>query len=491
MVIGGHVIDTGLHDTYASNMKTISARLLMIIAASNKYDVLTGDIKNAYLNAKNALNVYVRMGDEFKIHDPNVVEGSLATVEANLYGLGTGARQWHAHLSDTMRSFGFKPSRHDQDIWIRKCSKGLGYDYVGTHTDDLMVVGADPKSIMDSLQTKYQINKIQPPAFHLGCDYQKGSDGSWYQGTKTYSAECINKVEAILGKKLGKDHTPMSDQLKPELDESDLLDAKGHRNFQQLIGIAQWLVTCGRIDLVQAVNSLSRFSAAPRQGHLKAAERIFRYLSDHVDKWIKLDPSAHDPFGELEDPVKGKLVNWEDLYDTKEEMDCKCPESNGTKSLSTTVYFDSNHAHDEVTRRSVSGILIFVGNCPVYAVSKRQGSIATSTFSAELCAAKVGVEESINIRCMLRSLAVPVTEPTNLLGDNMGSLISASNPGTPCKKKTSHIAYHFVREAAARGVVKIRKIGTDFNLSDGFTKALPKGTFGTHMNWIFVTVPGS
>jgi hypothetical protein len=283
----------------------------------------------------------------------------------------------------------------------------------------------------------------------------------------------------------------MSDQLKPELDESDLLDEKGHHNFQQLICISQWLVTCGRINLVQAVNSLSQFSAAPREGHLKAAERMFRYLSEHVDKWIKLDPNAHCPFGELEDPVKGKLVNWEDLYDTKEEVDCKWPESNGTKSLSTTVYFDSNHAHDEKTRRSVSGILIFVGNCPVYAVSRRQGSIATSTFSAELCAAKVGVEESVNIRCMLRSLAVPVTEPTNLLGDNMGSLISASNPGIPCKKKTSHIAYHFVREAAARRIVVIRKIGKDFNLSDGFTKALPKGTFGTHMNWIFVAVPGS
>ena len=31
-------------DVYASNMKTISARVLMLIAAANKYDVLVGDI---------------------------------------------------------------------------------------------------------------------------------------------------------------------------------------------------------------------------------------------------------------------------------------------------------------------------------------------------------------------------------------------------------------------------------------------------------------
>ena len=127
MVIGGHVIDTGMHDTYASNMKTISARLLMLIAAANKYKVLCGDVKNAYLNAKNILKVYCRMGKEFQIHDPSIKVGELATVEANLYGLGTSARQWHIHLSDTLRAIGFKPSRHDSDIWIRKHkTKGKG-----------------------------------------------------------------------------------------------------------------------------------------------------------------------------------------------------------------------------------------------------------------------------------------------------------------------------------------------------------------------------
>ena len=44
MVIGGHVVDTGDRDLYASNMKSISARLLMLIAARNNFDVLVGDI---------------------------------------------------------------------------------------------------------------------------------------------------------------------------------------------------------------------------------------------------------------------------------------------------------------------------------------------------------------------------------------------------------------------------------------------------------------
>ena len=484
------MVDTGMHDTYASNMKTISARLLMIIAAANRMKVLTGDIKNAYLNASNCLSVYVRMGEEFRIHDPTVTPGEFATVEANLYGLGTAAKQWHAHLADSLRGLGFKPSRHDMDVWIRRSpKKDGGLEYIGTHTDDLMVVSHDPKAIMDTLQAKYEINKIGPPTFHLGCDYKQDEKGDWYQGTVTYSKECINKVESILTKTLGNDNTPHKSDWKPELDDTNFLDTKGHRNYQQLIGIAQWLITCGRIDLVQAVNSLSRFSAAPREGHLKAAERIFRYVKSKPERWIKMDPLAHTPYGNLDDPVAGKLVEWQDQYDTEEEMDVKYPESNGSKELSTTVYFDSNHGHDETTRRSVSGILVYVGNCPVHSMSKRQGAIATSTFTAELCAAKVGVEEAINIRCMLRSLGVPVSKPTTLIGDNLGSLISTTNPGTLCKKKTSHISYHFVREANAKSIVSIRKIKTDFNLSDSFTKALDGVTFNSHMNMIFSKEP--
>ena len=72
----------------------------------------------------------------------------------------------------------------------------------------------------------------------------------------------------------------------------------------------------------------------------------------------------------------------------------------------------------------------------------------------------------------------------------MGSLIATSNPGTLCKKKTSHISYHFVRKANAKSIVCIRKIHTDSNLYDGFTKALAKGTFNVHMEVMFTKAVG-
>ena len=51
LVIGGHVVDSTRNEVYASTMKSVSARVLMTIAATNDLDVIVGDIGNAYLHA--------------------------------------------------------------------------------------------------------------------------------------------------------------------------------------------------------------------------------------------------------------------------------------------------------------------------------------------------------------------------------------------------------------------------------------------------------
>ena len=68
-------------------------------------------------------------------------------------------------------------------------------------------------------------------------------------------------------------------------------------------------------------------------------------------------------------------------------------------NLKTAFFFDTDHAHDRhVTRRSISGLLVFVGSTPVLWQSKRQGCIATSTFCAEFISIRSAVEEAIFIR---------------------------------------------------------------------------------------------
>ena len=68
--------------------------------------------------------------------------------------------------------------------------------------------------------------------------------------------------------------------------------------------------------------------------------------------------------------------------------------SNQTPEQSVTsgdeqCFVDADHAHDTVTRRSVTGIVLFVNQTPIKWLSRRQATVETSTYGSELCAARV------------------------------------------------------------------------------------------------------
>ena len=66
-----------------------------------------------------------------------------------------------------------------------------------------------------------------------------------------------------------------------------------------------------------------------------------------------------------------------------------------------SVYFDSDHAHYQVTRQLVSGVLCFFGSTHISGTRKRQGTIESSSYSTEFCAGQVATEEAIVLRYML------------------------------------------------------------------------------------------
>ena len=65
LVCGGHVIDAGGLPTCASTVKAESVRLLFIIAVANSYDILCGDVGNAFVMANTPEKTCCRAGPEF------------------------------------------------------------------------------------------------------------------------------------------------------------------------------------------------------------------------------------------------------------------------------------------------------------------------------------------------------------------------------------------------------------------------------------------
>ena len=473
LVCGGHLVDPRGISTRSTVVKGISVRLLDMIAHRDNLTILHGDVGNAFITANCLEEIHSVAGPEFGDR-----EGAILVINKALYGLRTSSRAYRETFAAFMRTIGFEPSRYDRDVWIRLREDKDGYDYVCTHVDDFKVVAKDPQRWVNAIAGAFQLKCAGAPDYYLGMNYSFDAEQKcWLTGTKTYVNECIARVEALLpsGHHLCPHSVPAPSEgpaSHPETDTSDFLDDAGKRQYQMLVGMAQWAVTIGRMDIAFAVASLSRFSAAPRETHMELAFHLFGYLKKYPHKQLPVcsDPLVIDPSLEAE---KGPfLPDFKKEYpDAKEDRDPKEPKAYG-KPVQTSVFFDANLAHDIKTRRSITGILVYVGSTLVSWTSKRQGCIASSTYCSEFIAMRSAVEEAISVRYMLRSLGIPVEEPTNLLGDNLGVIQSASLEDAELKKKHVAISFHSVREAVAAGIVKPIWCDTTENWADICTKAL-------------------
>ena len=150
---------------------------------------------------------------------------------------------------------------------------------------------------------------------------------------------------------------------------------------------------------------------------------------------------------------------------------------------------DADHAHDLVTRQSVTGVLIFINNTPIRWYCKRQKTVETSTYGSELVAARVATELVMELRYTLRMLGVPLDGPALMLGDNMSVVLNTTVPSSVLKKKMLGICYHRVREAIAAKILRFSHIRSEENLADILTKPLPNPAFHSLVKPILFRVP--
>ena len=97
-----------------------------------------------------------------------------------------------------------------------------------------------------------------------------------------------------------------------------------------------------------------------------------------------------------------------ELYpDVTEEIDANFPQPLIDK-ININTFINSNYGHDKVPRRSITGLIIFLERTLVFYLSKRKGAIKTSTYRAEFCAVKTGVEETIAVCYIMLYLDIAV-----------------------------------------------------------------------------------
>jgi hypothetical protein len=211
---------------------------------------------------------------------------------------------------------------------------------------------------------------IGRPSQYLGAEvgeYRLPNDPTrvrWYSSSDKYVKEAVRNVSNWMedrGKILRpKVQTILPSGYRPELDATPYCNDEEADYFQQQIGVLRWAVELGRIDLTAATSMMASYTAAPRTG--------FSYLKCHDRSKLVFD----DSYVQVNDEQD---YDWKGFYpNVTEEIPANIPKPRG-KAMQMTVFVDTDHAGDVLTRRSRTGVLVYLNRSPILWYSKKQNSV--------------------------------------------------------------------------------------------------------------------
>ena len=482
-VKNGHLTKDPDHSTFAGVVSCESIRIMFTYAALNGLDVCAADIKSAYLQAPTSEKHYIICGPEF---GPDK-EGKIALITRALYGGKSAGSDYWKHMRACMRLLRFEPCKGDQDVWRRPATKPDGtqyYTYVCLYVDDCLCVDVDPQPILTNEIGRYWTLKdssVGPPNIYLGNKVSKVTLANnvtcWSFSSSQYVQNAVSNVTKYLKERNlalpKRASAPFRGEYRPEIDCTPELTPSEAAYFQSLIGVLRWIVELGRVDITCEVSELASMMAMPREGHLDQVYHIFAYLRNKHNAELVLDPT---PFkvGDEDFPTEDwSHTVYADATEPIGNID-DIPEPRGL-GFDIRAFVDADHAGNLVTRRSRTGFIIFLNNSPIYWLSKRQTGIETSSFGSEFMAMKHCCEYLRGLRFKLRSMGIPVIGPCYICGDNKSVLVNSSKPDSVLKKKSTSIAYHYVREGSASDEWRMTYVNTDDNCADMLSKSLPSG----------------
>jgi len=419
-------IDYG--ETYAPVARLESIRILLAFATHHNFKLQQMDVKSAFLYGPLKEEVYVKQPPGFE--DPNF-PNHVYKLDKALYGLKQAPRAWYEHLRELLLDRGFEVGQIDPTLFTKRVDGELFVCQL--YVDDI-IFGSTNKAFNDQfsklMTDRFQMSMMGEMRFFLGFEIKQLREGTFINQAK-YTQDMLKRFKM---KDVNGVATPMQTKCHLELNPNGKdVDQKVYRSM-----IGSLLYLCAsRPDIVLSIGVCARYQAAPKECHLVAVKRIFRYL-------------VHTPNFGLWYP-KGS-------------------------SFSLCGYTDSDWAGDKDDRKSTSGACQFLGRSLVCWSSKKQNCISLSTAESEYVAAASACTQLLWMRQTLKEFGV-ICDKVPLLCDNESAIKIAYNPVQHTKTKHIEIRHHFIRDHVARGDIELSYVCTKEQLADIFTKPLDEARF--------------
>ncbi|KAK6160742.1 hypothetical protein DH2020_004123 [Rehmannia glutinosa] len=330
-----------------------------------------------------------------------------------------------------MLSNGFKINECDKCVYVKGTSEA--FVIVWLYVDDLLIMGSSHDTIMETkrmLKRNFDMKDMGTADVILGIKISRTLDRIILSQSH-YVEKLLKKFDIEEGRTVS---TPMATNVKIDKDEKG--KSVDESKYRGMIGSLFYL-TASRPDILHAVCLCARFQSNPKESHMSAVKRIFRYLKGTIQ------------YG---------------LFYPKNE------------NFSLKGYSDSDYAGNIDDRKNTSGSCQFLGDCLVSWFSKKQNPIATSTAEVEYIVAGSYCSQVLWMRQQLRDYEVEEKE-IPIMCDNTSAIAITQNPVLHSRTKHIDVRYHFIRDHVAKKDITLEYISTDKQLADIFTKPLCESRF--------------
>ncbi|GAV73806.1 hypothetical protein CFOL_v3_17289, partial [Cephalotus follicularis] len=228
--------------------------------------------------------------------------------------------------------------------------------------------------------------------------------------------------------------TPINTTTKLDKDEKG--KSIDQNLYRSMIGHLLYL-TASRPDILFAVCLCARFQSNPKESHLFAAKRIFKYL-------------AYTPTLGLWYPRES--------------------------SFELHTFSDADFGGYKVDRKNTSGSCQFLGSMLVSWFSKKQNFVALSTTESEYIAAWSCCAQAIWMKQQLVDYGYKFSK-IPIKCDNTSSICLSKNHVHHSRTKHIDIRHHFIRDHIEKEDIVLSYIPTKEQIVDIFTKPLDENTF--------------
>ena len=420
-------VDTVRADSPTAHKDTL--KLALSIAANEQFDLISADIKSAFLQGKSLdRKVFVIPPPEAK------QDGKLWLLEKAAYGLIDGSRLFYLELKTRLEKIGLREVSGNTALFTMH-DEGKLIGLVCSHVDDLLMAGNQrfKKLVSDQILKSFLFSKVEWNKFkYLGCEVTKLDNGDISLNQNKY----IQKLEEV--------HLP-SGRNSWKVNEAE------RKTIRKVVGELLWVSLMTRPDLSFEVNRLS-------------ANITVATIRDLKDAKLLIEKAKANPL----------KLNFTKLG-AKEDLEIK-------------LYTDASFNNQDNKIRSTEGRILLLGSKKSLKVNafcwktKKISRVCRSVKGAETRALESGLDEAVHFARMVKEVydgSVDLKHPKQIdveaITDNKGLFENLHNT-RQCEEKLLKNSVALMKEMMEKSEVKkVKWVETSKMLADVLTKKSGNG----------------